>query len=438
MKMKILVWSVVLVFLVVIVGGAVWYELRPQVITFDDDSKVTLVAVDYGKKHVSPGPTKHSFDTPSNTLVLWVRQQHDPNQYANFQYYLYDKAGNSCVMGSYGYYPGGRRGAASDVAGEEVNAFPRRAGSFYVRVQEYGNGGQELSDQKFTVHNPVHGSLANWTAHSLPDTEQDGDMTVTLKKLVAGAKMPYNRGDSDGDDAINKGVSVTFNVQIGGTNASMWEPVSFELTDATGNHLDDLISPRQSQQLLMQGSDVTATFQYGLWPDEPAWKMRVEFSKQSGFDDSESWTVPGIPLDPGKQNDFWNNGRKQNTATNIFAEGDVGGLHLKIYRARYFTDMPPNSNPQGGLSIEVDPSLPDGTRMTLVSLTDDQTNDINYWDYGNSGRKGGGMIYRYGLQDVSGATNLNLTLAVHKSHYLEFTAKPQAAAADSSDQSNQQ
>ncbi len=57
------------------------------------------------------GPTKHSFNSPSNTLVIWVRQQHDPNQYANFQYYLYDKAGDTCVQGNYGYYPGGRAGA---------------------------------------------------------------------------------------------------------------------------------------------------------------------------------------------------------------------------------------------------------------------------------------------------------------------------------------
>ncbi|HTR42638.1 MAG TPA: hypothetical protein VMH87_13585 [Pseudomonadales bacterium] len=439
MKIKIVVWSVVLIFVLVVVSGAVWWELRPQVITFDDGSKVTLVAVDYGKKHTSPGPTKHSFNTPTNTLVIWVRQQHDPNEYANFQYYIYDKAGTACVMGQYGYYGNNRRGA-NDVVGVQFPAFPRREGRFYVRIQEFGNGGQELSDQKFSLSNPAHGSFSSLSPQPLPETEQDGDMTVTLKKLVSGAKMPYNRGGDDDDDAMDKAVQTTFNVQINGTNATMWEPISFEMTDATGNHVNAMISPRQSQQIQTQGNDVVATYQYGLWPDEPAWKLRVEFSKQSGFADNELWTVQGIPLDPGKQNDFWNFGRKQNNATNVFAEGDVDGLHVKIYRARYFTDMPPNSNPQGGLSIEVDPSLPEGTRMTLVKLTDDQTNDINYWDAGwNGGRKaGGGTIYHYSLQDVNGATNLNLTLAVHKSHYLEFTAKPQIAAADSSDQSNQQ
>ena len=441
MKMKILVWSVVLIFVLVLVSGAVWYTMRPQVITFDDGSKLTLVGVDYGKKHTSPGPTKHSFTTATNALVLWVRQQHDPNQYAYFQYYIYDKAGTACVSGSQNF-GGNNRRSSSDVVGVQFPAFPHRAGSFYVRVDESGNGGQELSDQKFVVHNPAHSSLSSFTASPLPDTEQDGDMSVTLKKLVSGAKMPFNRGDGEDDDAINKGVQATFNVQINGTNAPMWQPVSFVTSDATGNQVDGQVYPQQNQQIQMQGNDVAVTYQYGLWPDEPAWKMRVEFSKQTGFDNTELWTVPGIPLDAGRQRDFWNYNRKQNNATNVFAESDVGGLHLKVYRAKYFTDMPPNSNPQGGLSVEVDPSLPDGTRLTIVSLTDDQTNDISHWDSGwtgGGGRRGpGGAIYHYSLQNVDGATNLNLTIAVHKSHYLEFTAKPEMAAADSSDQSNQQ
>jgi hypothetical protein len=441
MKMKILVWSVVLIFVLVIVAAGVWWVWRPQVMMFDDGSKLTLIGVDYGKRHIAPGPAKRSFNTPTNTLVLWIRQQHDPNQYANFQYYLYDKAGIACVGGGNGYYGGNRRGG-SDVVGVQFNAFPRRAGKFYVRAEEFGNGGQEMSDQKFIVSNPARGSFPSWSAQPLPDTEQDGDMSVTLKKLVAGAKMPYNQNTEDDDDALNKAVQATFNVQINGTNASMWQPVSFVTTDATGNRTDSTISPRQSQQLQVQGDDVLATYQYGLWPDEPAWKLRVEFSKQSGFDDSEQWSVSSIPLDPGRQMDFWNFGgrRRQSNTTNVFAEADVDGLHLKIYRASIFTDMPPNSQPQGGLSIEVDPSLPDGTRMTIVKLTDDQTNDINYWDAGwnGGGRRGGGAaIYHYSLQDVNGASNLNLTIAVHKSHYLEFTAKPEMAPAEPSDQQNQ-
>jgi len=51
---------------------------------------------------------------------------------------------------------------------------------------------------------------------------------------------------------------------------------------------------------------------------------------------------------------------------------------------------------------------------------------LNYHDsagYGNT------TLYTYGLTDISGLTNLNLTLALHKSRFVEFTAKPEKAAA---------
>ena len=429
--------GVLIILLLAAAGAGAWWMLRPQVMTFDDDSKVTFLRADYGKHHAYPGVSR-AINTSNDTLVVWVRQQTDPNQYANFTYYLYDKDGTACVMGSGGYYGGNRGG--SHVAGIQFDAFPRRAGKFYVRAQEYSNGGPEMSDQKFVISNPARGSFSAWTAASLPDSEEDGDMTVTLKKLVAGVKMPYNRDGDDDDDAVNHGVQATFNVQINGTNANMWQPVSIETSDATGNEVDGFVNPMQGfnqQQPQVESNDVAFTYQYGLWPDEPAWKLRVEFSKQSGFDDTEQWTLSNIPVVPGRQQDLWGGGRRGQTGTgNVYAEEDLGGLHLKVYEAKFFTNTPPNQNPDGGLWIEVDPALPKGTRLTLVKLTDDQTNDINHWDYGNSGRKGG-TIYRYGLQDMDGITNLMLTLAVHKSHFLEFTAKPEMAAADSTDQSNQ-
>ena len=108
----------------------------------------------------------------------------------------------------------------------------------------------------------------------------------------------------------------------------------------------------------------------------------------------------------------------------------VNGFHLKIFPAKQFTDVQPNSNPQGGLFIQTTPELPEGMRMTLVSLTDDQTNSINHWDYGTS-QNNKVTTYRFGLQDISGLTNLNLTIALHKSRFVEFTVKPEKAPAAS-------
>ena len=428
MKLKIILWSVVLILIIGIAAVAFWWLRRPQIITFSDDSKLTLLAVDYGKKHAPPnvkapaGGTRarrgNSFNTPTDTLVLWVRQEHDPQQYANFQYYLYDKAGTACAV-SYGYGGGGRQG--SEVVGIRFEAFPRRQGKFIVRVQEQGNGGPEMSDQKFVIRNPARKSFPAWTAEALPDTKQNDDFSATLTKLVAGAAMPYQRDQDDADDAANKGVQATFRAERNGNAATNWEPVSVVTSDATGNHVGGGVAKNDWQD----GND-TVVYQYGLWPDEAAWKLRVEFSQQSNFADSELWSAQNIPVEDGRQQDFYNYNNGRANTNSVFAETDLNGFHLKIFTPEQFTDAGQNSYLQGGLTIQVTPSLTEGMLMTLVKLTDDQTNDIMNMNQGTMG-DGKSTTYHYGLRNFYGVTNLNLTIALHKSRFVEFTVKPEKA-----------
>src|SRR5271170_6407997 len=150
MKTKTLLLIILLscagIFLLAISAGAIWWMLRPQAITFSDDAKVTLLKVDYGKQHVPPTvkaapvaangrPVRAArggtFNTTNDTLVIWVRQQYDSsqNQYHNFQYYIYDKAGEACVQATTSYGGNGRQG--NEVVGIRIDAFPRREGKLY-------------------------------------------------------------------------------------------------------------------------------------------------------------------------------------------------------------------------------------------------------------------------------------------------------------------
>jgi hypothetical protein len=436
MKTKILLWSVVSILIIGIAGGAFWWLRRPQVITFSDDAKLTLLAVDYGKKHTPPG-TKAvpaataargrnaravAFNTLSDTLVIWVRQEHSPNQYANFQYYLYDKAGTACAASSGMNFGSSNGQQASQVVAVQFGAFPRRQGKFIVRVQEQGSMGQEISDQKFVVRNPAHKSFPALTAESLPVTKSDDDFSVTMTKLVSGAVMPYQRDQDDADDPLNLGVQATFHAERNGNVVTNWEPVSVETSDATGNKVGGDVVTQNN----WQDGDDTVVYQYGLWPDEAAWKLRVEFSQQSNFADSELWSAQNIPVQPGRQRDFNSYNARRASTNSVFAETDLNGYHLKIFTPTQFTDAGQNAYLQGGLTIQVTPTLTAGMRMTLVKLTDDQTNDIANMNYGTMGATGS-TTYRYGLRDIGGATNLNLTIALHKSRFVEFTAKPEKA-----------
>jgi hypothetical protein len=428
MKGKAILWSVVLVLILGLAAGMYWWMSRPQVILFSDDARLTLVKVDYGKRHAPPAvqPSAggrgvargNSFTTPNDALVLWVREEYDSKQYHYFQFFLSDKGGTGCMQAGARNW----RNNGSEVVAVQFDAFPRRQGKYYVRAEEQGNGGQEMSDQKFVVHNPVHRSFAAWTAEPLPSEKEDGDLSVTLTKLVAGAPGAYNRNDVDEDDPASKAVQLTLHVERNGKPVSNWNPVSVVTTDATGNRVGGGI-----QQNNWQDNNDTATYQYGLWPDEPVWKIRLEFSQQSGFAENELWTVQNIPLQPGRQQDFWNwNSINQRNGTNpVVAETDLNGIHLKISPATQFTDQNfGNGQVGGGLRIQVTPSLPAEMRMTIVKLTDDQGQNLQNYNSGSSGN-GTSTTYGYQMNDIAGVTNLNLTLAIHKSRFVEFTAKPE-------------
>lgn len=439
MKTKILLWSVISILIIGLAAGAYWWMRRPQVIVLDNGDKLTLVGVTYGKHHAPPaGKTKpaagarrqqgnQAFNTVNNTLVVWIRRDYSRNQYPNYQYYLYDKAGTACV-GSSGMnpgYSGGQSQKGSAIMWIQFDSFPRRQGSFILRVQEYvQNEGQVMNEKHFVIANPARGPFAKWQPETLPVTKTDDDFSVTLTKLVAGADLPYHSSQEDADDAVNKGVAATFTVQRNGSPVANWQLVSVESSDATGNHANS----GGVQNTWQDGND-SVTYQAGLWPDEPAWKIRMGFSQQADFASNELWSASNIPLEPGSQQDYWNfannffNNRRSNTNA-VVAETDLDGVHLKIFPAKQFTDQQMgNGEIDGGVHIQAT-SLPAGMQMTLVKVTDNQGGEIQSNGSNTSGN-GTSTVYSYQLRDLGGLTNLNVTIALHKNRSVEFTVKPE-------------
>jgi hypothetical protein len=265
----------------------------------------------------------------------------------------------------------------------------------------------------------VRGSFPKWTAEPLPATKEDDDVSVTLTKLVFGADTSDNRNQADPDDSVNKGVQATFKVSRNGKPVTNWQPVSIDTSDATGNSVSG------DPNCQWNGDEDVTTYQWGLWSDEPAWKLKLEFSQQSDFADNEMWNVQNLPVLPGKQQEMYNyGGNRRQTSTNApFAEADLNGFHFKLYPAKEFTDAGQNNWMQGGLFIDASPAVPDGWRMS-VKVTDAQTNDVQSSEY-NTTQNNNISSYRFRLQDISGLTNLNVSIALHKSRFVEFTVKPE-------------
>ena len=481
-------------------AGGYWWWSRPQIIKFSDDTKLTLLSADYGKRHVPPGgktpaatarpatqggargaqPARRgpaTITTATDTLVVWLRAKFDqdsstPNQYHSFQFFIYDKAGTACAQAYGNVQPG------TEVFPVQFTAFPRRQGTLYLRVQEQGNGGQEMSDGKFVIKNPAAGkSYPTWTPVPLPATKEDDGVSVKLTKLIAGAETPYRRVQDDPDGVFNKGVQVAYQVERGGKPVRNWAPSSVEITDATGNRTAINYGPN-GNQAQWTGDGATLTLQNSLWPDEPAWKLRMEMTQNSDFSTDEQWTAQNVPVVPGSQQSFNGNGiaggRRGGgpaaigatplpAAPTPFTETDMNGHHIKIFPAVEFTNGPArpaglpanvvyNQPQQTGLMIQIQPAVmmsgmiinngvngtrpaDDGLRMAVAKITDGQGGDIQSYTSGTSST---GMpnaadsmsTFRYMLQDTGGVTNINVTIALHKNRFFEFTVKPESATAE--------
>jgi hypothetical protein len=430
---KIILWSVALILIGGIAAASIWWLRRPQIIMLSDGTKLTLVGVTYGKHHVAPkikvagarargGGSR--LDSTNDTVVVWIEAEHKPNQYPNYQLMVYDKADTACVSS----WTRTQSQIKNDVElqGFMLGAYPRRDRKTILRVMTYGQRGEQVAKGQFVIANPAHSPFEKWFPDSLPNTQSDGDLDVTLIKFIANAQSAYNRGGNlPKNDPANKGVQLDFDVQQKGRSVTNWRPVQVETTDATGNYIKGWINNYQ------QNGDNDGYFsQPGLWPDEPAWKVRLEFSRTSGFNADELWSVTNIPVNAGSQQDIqrywmWNNPMNSGRKPVAFAETTLNGIHVKLFPAIQYADY--GNNKVVGIILKTDPDPEgEGMRMTPLTVTDDQGRTLN-----NQGSSWGGGNYQYTFPEPRNTESVNVTIALHKSRFVEFTVKPQKAAANS-------
>ncbi len=424
MKTKIVLWSVVSVLIAGIAVGAFLWLRKPQVITLNDGTKLTLVGVTYGKHHVAPkikiagGRTRggggERIDSTNNTVVVWIEAEHKPNQYPNYQLMVYDKANTACVSIYARTQSQIKNGV--EIQGFMLDAYPRWDRKMILRIMNYGQRGQQIAKSLFVVSNPSRGSFAKWTPDPLPNTQSDGDLDVTLTKLVTDAPLPYNRGNGvSRNDPINKCVQIALDVQQKGQSVTNWRPVRVVTSDATGNSIQGWVNDYRQN-----GEKTGYFYQEGLWPDEPAWKLRLEFSRTSGFSDDEVWAVTNVPVRPGTQQDVWNGWGDSSKTKAAFADATVNGIHLKLFPAIQYQDQNQGGGQSVSFSIKADPDPEsEGMRVTVLKAADDQGRILQ-----NRGSSWGGGNYQYQYSNARNVKVLNLTIALHKSRFVEFTVKP--------------
>jgi hypothetical protein len=420
---KIILGGVLLVLALAAIAGWWYWTSRPQVITLKNGNKLTLVGVSYGKHHVFKGAKTATgrtrghavLDTTNDTLVVWIETEYKPNEWPNYNLLVYDPANTACV-GAW-QRMGNQIKSGMMIQGFALDAYPRRESKMILRVMAWGMNGQETAKGQFVISNPGPRSFPDWQPEPMPDEQSDGDLDVTLTRCVANARgFMYGNQSGSSKDPKNRAVELAFHTEQNGSVVTNWQPVAVQTTDATGNQA----SMNSWSQSLDTNDDATMTYQWGLWPNEKAWKLRVEMSRTSGFSNDEVWAVSDLPIKKGNQNDLWSYQWQQGHTETPVAETDLQGFHLKIFTALR-TDMNYGMGQKsGGFRVSASPDLPAGFRMSVTGITDENGHKLPP-SWGPNDNNGS---YIFQLPDVRDAKSLNLTIAVHRSRFVEYTVKP--------------
>jgi hypothetical protein len=207
------------------------------------------------------------------------------------------------------------------------------------------------------------------------------------------------------------GTEACFSVTSKGEPASDWQVESLQLKDSTGNRLD-----------LWSGDSECTTNGNGLffatnrWLDleEPAWKLRAEFSHKAGYRTAELVTITNVPA---KADAYIAHGSC--SATLI----DTGVAVTKIIRE-------PNWGGNASVLVNVTPAA-GAFRIALVKATNERGEQIVLVPppRGNGNFSGyASPFYFYGINLPEDTKTLNLTFAYQESQFADYTVKPEVVA----------
>lgn len=310
--------------------------------------------------------------------------------------------------------------APPEIRNVTVEAFPRRGEKVILTLFEDDIGRDEDSERlfvEFSVPNPDPGPHPTWEAKPLPVTQQTGDLTFTLTDLRTGVDQIGESVEPDQRPLTQ----ASFRITERGRPSRFWAPVRIVISDATGNRLFYDLSNRRSSEATYKNGGAQVSLLKMLCAEE-VWKLGVEFARTSDYrSPSEAlWTVPDVSIPGENKIDFSDKsavrmGREVRlvgiggTGTLQWQpDASVGGYWKAVVKARV-------SSLHGASSLSLIATDKRGRRFTGVSQ--------GYEDIGgNNGREF--TFYFNDLPDDVKA--LNLTFAIHESHYAEFLAKPVA------------
>jgi len=460
-----------LVLLAAAVAVAVWvmWDRRPAgppiILTMPNGEKYQFVGTTYGKKNVPPFfeaklvnalPTRlanwarkyvgpqisqynagEKFDPPH--LFIWFRRNvpaSTPGPPLTARLAVQEGIEGSFVLGNSGSIDPTAR--LADQGGVEAGlvdyspafesslvwhyasfaVIPRRSRVLQLNLYPYGGGVGSIS-----IPNPLYGKYPQWKPEPIPAVKRAGDLEVRLDDFMAVRQVGGGSTiKADGSLGIpyNPGTKFDFSVRSSRGTNEVWGLQSAELGDATGNVLKAWYGsiPLEVQGFpppqLNEWAAYSQSFEGTLWPDEAAWRLKLELKHASGFGPEEIVTFKNVPVPA------------MGTTNNTPISKNAGGIQIVLTR---FVRWPETMmNPRGGgqmasyITVEL-PGKPKGVALDFLSMKADAGKPEKY---GSS--EPDIFSYTVGVKSIpANAKTMDFTFVVQKTRAVEFLVKPPKA-----------
>jgi hypothetical protein len=273
----------------------------------------------WARKYVGPEISQfnngNKFDPPN--LFIWFQRMgtNVPVRTAGppLTARLSDQAGIEAGAGV--YPPGFESSVAWHYASFSV--IPRRSRVLELNFYSYGGSG-DLGNLyrptgSISIPNPLYGNYPEWKPEPVPAVKKAGDLEVRLDEFTTGtqiggglvAKANGSRGlpvqaPAKGRDRVT---GFDFSLRSARGTNEVWVLESAELGDATGNVISSrsfmssyLAFEGHARRQLTEWAAYTESIPGTLWPDEAAWRLKLEFKRASGFAPQEVVTFKNVPV----------------------------------------------------------------------------------------------------------------------------------------------